>query len=297
MPLASVIITVYRRTEFLKECVDSVLNQSGMERSDLEIIVVTNTDLSSIDLDSDKLIFSDQRSIGQKLSIGVNASTSPLIFFLEDDDYFFPSKITTLLPLFQDEKVGYVHNLAADSTLGNELQREPIVERIDSSWLDSQSFFSYSKKFWHYAGGMSCIGIRKNSINVEQIANIQLLPDIQILPMVLMHGMDCIQFNKSLTFYRRHSENTTSSLYDMNLARLAHDEGVSWLKYVAGKSINVEKQARALLLKRSLASRYYSSIVHRNDLINLIQYELASGFFINDLTFLFKNLIRDGVSR
>ena len=143
MPLASIIITVYKRTTFLRECVLSVLSQKGMDRNDLEIIIVSNTNVSSYDLSVDQIIYTEDRSIGKKLLLGINASHSEILFLLEDDDYFFPKKIKTILPFFTDANVGYVHNnveVANDGKVFTET-----VERIDPSWLRTDRTHSLRK--------------------------------------------------------------------------------------------------------------------------------------------------------
>ena len=123
MPLASIVITVYKRTTFLRECVQSVLSQKGIDRNDLEIIIVSNTNVSSYDLSVDQIIYTEDRSIGKKLLLGINASHSEILFLLEDDDYFFPKKIKTILPFFTDANVGYVHNNVEVANDGKEIQQ------------------------------------------------------------------------------------------------------------------------------------------------------------------------------
>ena len=288
MPVASIIITVYRRTTFLRESVQSVITQSGMSRNDLEIIIISNTDISSLNLNADNVIYTEDRSVGEKLYLGINASHSELLFFLEDDDCFLPAKIETVLPFFSNERVGYVHNNALESN--HILLNEKAVERIDFSWLDHQSFISFSKKFWHLSGNMSSIAVKRSALDAKAIRNIQILPDIVIFPMVLIKGMQCIHINEPLTFIRKHSDNSTSFLFKEELAALAFKEGKFWLDYFKGKSVNLEKQNRALLLKRSLALGYSSVRLNEfkvevKDIFLLFQYEFATGFILNDIKF------------
>ena len=147
--------------------------------------------------------------------------------------------------------------------------------------------------------------MRKDSLDREVIEHIRLLPDVVIFPSILMKGMNCIQVNEPLTFYRKHDANTTSSLYREDLAEFTLEEGQFWLEYVGGKSINLEKQARALLLKRSfpLLVRYLTSsrsescfnIGCRNfkfkDLVVLVEYEMATNFISADIFFGLRNVL------
>lgn len=294
---ASVIITVYKRTTFLKECVESVVTQQGISRNNVEIIIVSNTDISTdLELDVDKVIYTNDRSVGEKLFLGLKASHSEINFFLEDDDYFLPTKIKTVLPFFSDENVGYVHNNTSEYNVNqNNLNEEP-VERIYTAWLDHQSFFMYSKKFWRFASNMSCIAVRKNSLDVEAIRNIQILPDSVIFPMILINGMQGIQINFPLTFIRKHSQNTTSSLFKKELSSLAFKESQFWLNYFKGRSIDVEKQSKALLLKRKLSldrdCRGPNDFTFDvRDIFLLFQYELGTGFIINDIMLSIKKFL------
>lgn len=296
MPLASVIITVYKRTIFLKECVKSVITQQGISRIDLEIIVVTNSDISSFNLDADQVIYTSERSIGQKLFLGINASHSEILFFLEDDDCFLPTKIETILPFFSNEHIGYVHNNALKPHLNQVPLYEESVEHIYPTWLDNQTFLMFSKKFWHISGNMSSIAVRKNSLDVEAIRNIQILPDVVIFPMVMINEMQGIQINSPLTFIRKHSQNSTSFLFEKELSVLAFKEGEFWLNYFKGKSANVEKQSKVLLLKRRLALglaelRSNDFKFEVKDIFLLFQYELGTGFILNDIKFSVKKLL------
>lgn len=86
MSVATIIITVYKRTTFLRETVRSLVTQQGISRNDLEIIIVSNTDIASLNLDADNVIYTKDRSIGEELYLGINASHSEVLFFIEDDD-------------------------------------------------------------------------------------------------------------------------------------------------------------------------------------------------------------------
>lgn len=298
MTVASVIITVYTRTTFLRECVESVVTQQGISRNDIEIIIVSNTDISSLnlDLDADVVIYTRERSIGEKLHMGITASHSEILFFLEDDDCFLPTKIKTVLPFFSNRRVGYVHNNALEFNVSQISLNEKLVELIHTTWLDNQTFLSFSKKFWHFSGNMSSIAVRKNSLDIEAIRNIQILPDVVILPMVLIKGMEGIQINSPLTLIRKHSQNTTSSLFEEELSVLAFKEGEFWLNYFKGKSANVEKQSKVLLLKRRLAlgrtnMRSTDFKFEVNDIFLLFLYELGTGFILNDIKFSVKRTL------
>ncbi|MCL6090793.1 MAG: glycosyltransferase family 2 protein [Candidatus Thermoplasmatota archaeon] len=102
--LASVIIYTYKRKEFILKAVESVSSQS-IPRSDYEIIVVKAFRDQKIDskIDGlvDKNLFVDEKGHGKKLVPAVIASRGEIIFLLDDDDEFLPTKMAQILELFK----------------------------------------------------------------------------------------------------------------------------------------------------------------------------------------------------
>lgn len=287
---ATIIITVYNRTSFLAQAIDSVVSQNNVDRDDVEIIVVTNSWISKSDYPVDRIIFSEDRSVGQKLHEGIRQATSDRIFFLEDDDLFLPAKLKSIIPLLDDMDVGYVHNLYVTGKEYRKQELEPQsfrIRKLTPQWLDNQSFYSFSKRFWDYSGNMSSIAIRKDAIDLNELSKIKLLPDIFILPMALLHERTCLQVDSTLTFVRVNENSTTHRLFDPELHRMAAEEIDSWVDYVSGKSVNLERQAHAILAKRRIAGGLHN--ISFRDILLLFQYETATRMLFGDIVSYIRN--------
>ena len=112
-PYISVIITAYNRKDFIKEAVQSVLNQT-LDKNLYEIIVIKNF---KTHLDQKwrregvKLIYKSEGSIGEFLTYGILHSKGSIIAFLDDDDTFTKDKIKIIYGVFsEDPNLFYYHN-------------------------------------------------------------------------------------------------------------------------------------------------------------------------------------------
>ncbi|MGI0130673.1 MAG: glycosyltransferase family 2 protein [Thermoplasmata archaeon] len=115
-PYFSVLVTAYRRRTFVREAVQSVLDQS-VPRSDVEVIVIK--DFTDAELDgwlaglgpSVQTVTEDLPRIGQMLVRGLSRARGEVFCFLDDDDRFRPMKLEGLRALFgADRTLGLVRN-------------------------------------------------------------------------------------------------------------------------------------------------------------------------------------------
>lgn len=103
VPLVSVIIPTYRRSDYLLRAVESALDQT---HSNVEVIVVNDNDLGTNDYDYVTTILDalkdcrlkiisnyGNRGGGYARNNGFNHSQGEFIAFLDDDDVFYPQKI------------------------------------------------------------------------------------------------------------------------------------------------------------------------------------------------------------
>lgn len=107
-PLVSIIINNYNYGHFLKQAIDSALNQTY---SNLEVIVV---DDGSIDNSREIIasygnqIFSVNKENGGQASAfnaGFASAHGDIIFFLDSDDIFCPNKVQSILNIFQQQSI------------------------------------------------------------------------------------------------------------------------------------------------------------------------------------------------
>ncbi|MBD1866774.1 glycosyltransferase family 2 protein [Cyanobacteria bacterium FACHB-471] len=103
-PLVSVLINNYNYGRFLREAIDSALNQAYPH---VEVVVVDDgsTDGSQEIIRSygDRIIPVLKENGGQAsaFNVGVEQSKGDLLFFLDSDDTFSPEKISKVVSLFQ----------------------------------------------------------------------------------------------------------------------------------------------------------------------------------------------------
>ena len=114
-PYISVVITAHNRKEFLKEAINSVINQT-LDKDFYEIIVVKNFDDQEVDnlIGKNKIInlkSRDNSLIGEDLALGIERARGEVISFLDDDDLFIPEKLEIVYNFFKKYKdLAYLHN-------------------------------------------------------------------------------------------------------------------------------------------------------------------------------------------
>jgi glycosyltransferase involved in cell wall biosynthesis len=115
LPL-TVVVNAYRRRQYLRQAVQSVLDQTA-DRGDYEIVVVK--DFSDAELDGwlaaqrprVRVVTEDLPGVGAGLARGVELAAGEVVAFLEDDDRFHPEKLQRVHDLFRaDPALGFVRN-------------------------------------------------------------------------------------------------------------------------------------------------------------------------------------------
>ena len=104
-PIVSVIIPVFNRPGFIRQAIDSVVEQSYEDR---EIIIVDDgsTDLTPVVLagygDRIRRIHQPNRGVSAARNTGIRSAKGDLIAFLDADDYWLPGKLARQVAFFQD---------------------------------------------------------------------------------------------------------------------------------------------------------------------------------------------------
>lgn len=198
--------------EFIIRAIKSVLNQS-ISKNGYELIVVKNYNDDIIDgyieKNGIKNIFSKDKSLGGKLAEAIKVSSGEIITFLEDDDAFAPSKLEYVHSLFTYNKnLVYYHN-----------SYTPVNEKY--------SITEYENSLPGF--NMSCIAIRKEIINVDEIIGVTDSIDTFMYLSAVESGKFLIINRKKLTFYMVH--NSASNIFlsdfsDFNAARIIYINNV-----------------------------------------------------------------------
>lgn len=102
MPEISVIVPIYKVEPYLRQCVDSVLNQSF---TDFELILVDDGSPDNCGAICEEYAARDSRihvihqenaGIGKARNVGMDQAVGKYIIFLDSDDYWLPSTLETL---------------------------------------------------------------------------------------------------------------------------------------------------------------------------------------------------------
>jgi glycosyltransferase involved in cell wall biosynthesis len=223
----SVIITAHNRKEFLKEAINSVINQT-LNRDFYEIIVIKNFDDQEIDnlIEKNKIISlksrDDSSSIGGKLALGIERAKGEIISFLEDDDLFMPEKLETVYNFFKKyEDLVYLHNSeyfidekgSSAKFWVKDLNKNIILDHFKNL----NKLFKLEKYGLYF--NMSSISIRKNKIlpyleNLEKIDSNS--DDYMFFISTLEEPKLIILLKDKLTKYRVHQSATVFFSEDIN---------------------------------------------------------------------------------
>ena len=208
---ASIIIANYNSEMFIKECIDSLVNQSY---KNLEIIFF---DDSSTDKSLDEIKkFSNVKVIENnnkkkifgsfnQMNAYINAfkkSTGEVIFFLDSDDYFHSDKIKKVIDKFNEDKYLKV------------LFDLPFL-KFPNKIKKIKNKNKFLKNYWPYIPPQSCIAIKKEYLHeifeatcFENFSDIWLDFRIAIYSKYIFKNFTILKEN--LTYYRQTSSNISS---------------------------------------------------------------------------------------
>lgn len=109
-PLISIIIPVYNVEQYLRQCLDSVVNQT---HNNFEVICVNDgsTDKSFEILqeyekkyDNFKVYTQENKGLGLTRNVGIGYATGDYLYFLDSDDYIEPDLVEGLTKIITDNK-------------------------------------------------------------------------------------------------------------------------------------------------------------------------------------------------
>lgn len=230
-PRISVIITAFNRRKYLKNAIDSVLNQT-LDSAMYEIIIVTNFE---VDLQIDKKHFSSiiicntEKERLNLMIYGIKAAKGDYLCFLDDDDLFNKDKLELIFHLFEIHgSLGYIHNVfGLIDEIGNNVESNVVLKRFkqveNSFYIRYNSIRKNIKKITKFNGfvNLSSISIRKSVINWNNLDFFSDLPgnmDEFIFYELLQSGYDILLSGNKLSYYRIHPENNSKpkNLIEMN---------------------------------------------------------------------------------
>ena len=157
-PKISVIIPVYNGSDYIKECLDSIVNQTLRE---IEIICVndgsTDNSLSILkeytSKDSRiKIIDKENEGQGYARKVGLDNATGEYILFCDSDDYY--AELTVF-----EELYNYIEQIKVDVVIFNHIRNYTLEGRIEKiggnypqketfSYLDMDNIFAFRVTAW-----------------------------------------------------------------------------------------------------------------------------------------------------
>lgn len=217
----SVILTAYNRKQFLPSSLESIIKQT-IDRDKYEIIVIKNFEDEAIDKTISDIgaihIKIGKCSVGEMLQRAIFETSGDVISFLEDDDLFFPDKLSAVYDKFMKKPdLIFYHNadqpIQSDGTpINSDFNKFPDKYlEIDCCNEVNQDLFKLLNM--NMAGNPSLMSIKKYVLleKLENLKHIERAPDIFLFFASLMPGKKIAIDNRRLTYIRHHDENTSKA--------------------------------------------------------------------------------------
>lgn len=215
--MISVIITTYKRSNFLDNAIKSVLQQSYQN---FEIIIVDDNGDTGIDrknventikkYKNDKRVkylkYSENKGACFARNYGFKYSKGEYISFLDDDDEFYPSKLEKLYSLFKNnegKKVGVVcSRMDIYEAITDKKIRKSIYNGKEGRLYNLYDYLSGKV----IIQGTSTLMFSKEALNkVGGFTEIPSYQEAYVILKVLKEGYYGMVLNESLIKYRDHS--------------------------------------------------------------------------------------------
>lgn len=187
----SVIVTAYNRKEYLPYALQSLEQQSFRE---FETILITNFPFDTRMYNLQIKHFQQDGTISDFLYTGVTNSSHGIICFLDDDDLFEKNKIETILDVFEDSDVVYIHN------------NYDIIDEIG----EVSNILVKSRA----SANLSAISVRKSIIDMKILKSTRTAPDDLMYLFAIRAGGKIVVSPLKLSFYRRYSLNISANRRD-----------------------------------------------------------------------------------
>ncbi|WP_454618214.1 glycosyltransferase family 2 protein [Bradyrhizobium cenepequi] len=153
-PLVSIIINNYNYASFLKQAIDSALNQTYPL---IEVVVVDDGSSDGsrgiIATYGDRIISVLKENGGQAsaLNAGVSTCSGDILCFLDSDDYFYPDKVAQVVDFFRAHGTNFNpillhHSVAVKNLAGDDVSASFLARRLHQSPLNLYS----SAKHYHF---------------------------------------------------------------------------------------------------------------------------------------------------
>ena len=210
-PHVSVIITAFRRQQYVRDAVESVL-ASDVDRSRYEIVLVT--DGMKRELESElvargvRVVRCEASAVGEMLVRGISEARGEVVSFLDDDDCMHPSKLGHVGEVFLDPAVLYYHH--GFRRVDENRRPLPVSREIQPVLARFRVPLSPGAAGWiRRKGGfynMSSIVVRREALlrSLETLRRVTNAQDFSILLLIEGPGLAVIDGTRALVDFRTH---------------------------------------------------------------------------------------------
>ena len=223
----SIILTIYKRTEFVEQALDSLENQS-VDKNLFEVLIISNIELKlskTYNLNM-QIIISDQLSLAGKIASGILLARNEVVTFLEDDDLYCKDRIEHILRSFRDNKdLDYYHNRAVHFRAPTFLLKKPKICSVKSAQVlldnkdkndgDITKATEYKLNKYQADYNLSSMAFRKDFIidHAKEIAKLGTrYIDTFVFSIALYKGNSLLIDSKILTSIRINEFNASQSV-------------------------------------------------------------------------------------
>lgn len=233
MPKVSIIMPMLNSARYLRECMDSVMNQT---LEDIEIIPVDagSTDGTAAILEeyAEKdarihVIYSEKKSVGYQYNLGLAAAKGKYVGFVESDDYIVSDMYETLVHCAENYEVDWVK---ADYSYfmdypGAGRQWMPVHDEkicgINEVFFPRSYPEQYQQEIFMWRGIYRTDFIRVNEIRLNETPGAA-FQDTGFVLQVFMYAKRALYIDQPLYCYRRDNQNSSS--HQVGTIRYESDE-------------------------------------------------------------------------
>jgi len=219
----SVIVPVYNVEKYLKECVDSILNQTI---KNLEIILVDDGSLDNSGTICDSYALKDERikvihkkngGLSSARNAGLDNATGEYIMFCDSDDMFFPSSCEVMFNEIEKTKADYVIGNYINCDEDSKLWDNPVFnkEKYNNFKLDIKDY----KKSFFIMNSSACNKIyRKSFLDKLNLRFVEKVPaeDAIFTTHCFIHSKNVYYTNEVMYIYRQRINDSISTNLSYN---------------------------------------------------------------------------------
>lgn len=199
----SIIITTYNYEKFIRQCIESALNQDFSEKYEIIVVDDCSTDKTAIILDEYDLLIriNNERNLSIEASVnkGIRRANGKYIVRLDADDYLEYNFLSEVYKHLESEYIFYYGDYTSISEDGSFISEVNLLD-FDKEEVKCRGDFLatgtvYSKKM------LALIGLYSEKIKNCGLENYKLILEL------LDKGFKGKHIKKNLFFYRRHGDN------------------------------------------------------------------------------------------